>query len=268
MRVTKLWIHPVKSCRAIAVDTAELDDLGFVGDRRFLVTDLQGKQLTQRSHPAMATIATALDANTLTLSATGFGSVHVPRQELGAPLTMVEIWNDRDLQAEDCGPTASAWLSDVLRAPARLTRIGPAFRRAVAQSNSDGVNFADAYPVLVISEASLSLLNDHLAAKGAEPVPMNRFRPNIVIEGAEPHAEDGWNRIRIGDTVLRGATLCSRCIMTTTDQTSGERGPEPLRTLATYRRDATNPRDVNFGRNMINESKHGRISLGLPVELV
>jgi len=266
MRVTGLFIYPVKSLRGLAVSAAAIDDLGFVGDRRFLVADETGKFLTQRTHPRMALIATALDATHLTLSADGAGAIRIAlATDPGAPRRAVSVWKSEGLQAEDCGEEPAAWLSAHLAQPVRLVRIGPDFLRPVKPSKArpgDVVSFADAYPFLVIAQASLDHLNDRLAEKGEEPVPMNRFRPNLVIDGCAAHAEDTWPRLGINGVVFRAGGPCARCIMTTTDQFSGVRGKEPLRTLATYRRDATEPSDVNFGQNLIHETKRGTVRLG------
>jgi hypothetical protein len=124
------------------------------------------------------------------------------------------------------------------------------------------VSFADAFPFLLIAEESLADLDARLAA----PLPMDRFRPNLVVTGAAPYAEDAWNRFRIGNVVFHGATRCSRCVVTTTDQATAERGPEPLKTLASYRRDADGA--VMFGRNLVHETKTGRLAVGDAVELL
>lgn len=264
--VSGLFIYPVKSCRGLALATAEIDHLGFVGDRRFLVVDETGKFLTQRTHARMARIATALDAERLTLSAEGAGAVAVARaSDPAAPLRSVSIWKHSDLQAEDCGSAVAAWLSDFLGLRCALVRIGPAFRRDVlkkAGRAGDCFNFADGSPVLVIGEASLAQLNDRILENAGEPVPMNRFRPNVVVSGAAPFAEDEWPRLRSGDAVLRAAGKSIRCIMTTADQLTGARGKEPLRTLATFRRDETDPTAVCFGANFINESKRAALRVG------
>jgi uncharacterized protein len=268
LRVSKLWIHPVKGCRAIEVDAVELDELGLVGDRRFLVIDSQGKALTQRSHSQMARIETQLDSETLALMHPGNGELSVPRQEDGARNVRVEVWKDRNLVAEDCGPEAAAWLSRVLELPVRLVRIGHGFRRPVEGNETDLTAFTDAYPLLVITEASLSHLNDRLISRGEEPVSMMRFRPNLVITGATSHAEDEWQQLMLDDVVLQPTTACARCTVVTIDQFTGERSQEPLRTLASYRRDPSNLHHVNFGRNVINVSKSGRISVGQTVVVI
>jgi hypothetical protein len=175
--------------------------------------------------------------------------------------------------ADDCGDEPAAWLSDHLGLPCRLVRAGAAYARPIPARKLPStlhltphtayeVSFADGFPFLVISEESLADLNARLDA----PVPMNRFRPSLVVAGGEPYAEDTWGRFRIGSVVFHGATRCGRCVVTTTDQLTAARGQEPLRTLATYRRDAAG--DVMFGRNLVHETISGRLRVGEPVELL
>jgi uncharacterized protein YcbX len=265
-QVTALNIYPVKSLRGFAVTSAEADDYGFVGDRNFLVIDADGKFLTQRALPRMALVATALTREALVLSAAGFGRVEVRRApDPAAPIRAVTVWKDEGLLAEDCGDEAARFLSGFLGATLRLVRIGPKYRRPVKPSKArpgDVVSFADAYPFLLISEASLADLNDRLVAQGEEALPMNRFRPNIVVDGCDAYAEDAWTTFGIGALRFRNAGPCARCTITTTDQETAVRGKEPLRTLATYRRDASDPTNVNFAINLVHETKRGTVRIG------
>jgi uncharacterized protein len=252
------------------VSTAEFDALGLVGDRRFLVVDEMGKFLTQRTLPAMARIEVALNSDSLTLFVSDTNAISVPTaSNPAAPLRTVSVWKSEGLQAEDCGRPASAWLSDFLGVKCHLVRIGRDFSRPVLKSSGhpgDFVSFADAYPFLVISEASLAHLNDRIQENQGEPVPMNRFRPNLVVDGCDAFAEDHWTRVQIGGAVFRNGGPCARCIVTTTDQFTGARGKEPLKTLATYRRDPTESSNVNFGTNLIHETKRGVLHVGAAVE--
>ena len=270
MRVAGLFIYPVKSLRGIAVPAAEIDALGFAGDRRFLVIDEAGKFLTQRQVTRMACIDTALTPGTLTLSADGAGQVTVSTaSDPSAPLHTVAVWKSEGLLAEDCGPAAANWLSEQLQQKCRLVRIGDRFRRPVlkkAGRPGDAFSFADGAPVLVASEASLATLNDRILENAGEPIPMDRFRPNLVITGCEAFAEDAWRAFRVGDVTFRQAGRSDRCIMTTTDQRTGVRGKEPLRTLAIFRRGTEDPTAVYFGANYINESKQGRLRVGDAIE--
>jgi uncharacterized protein len=272
LRVTALHIYPVKSCRGLAVPSAVVDAAGFAGDRRFMVVDAQDRFLTQRVHPRMALIETALTAESLTLSCPSHGSISVSLSAFRSPVSSVSVWNDT-VTAEDCGDAPAQWLGDFLGLPCRLMHAGSAYSRPIpgrkipaALAAPGGlpheVSFADAFPFLVISEESLADLNARLDA----PLPMNRFRPNIVVAGGAPYAEDDWRRFKIGDVVFHGATRCGRCVVTTTDQLTAERAQEPLRTLARYRRDAEGA--VMFGRNLIQETKTGRVCVGDAVDLL
>ena len=284
MHLSGLFIYPVKGLRGFAVDSAAVDALGLVGDRRFLVVDETGQFLTQRTLPLMAQITADLNGAHLILCAEGAGSVAVPlRAAAPASLRTVWIWRSKDLRAEDCGPEASAWLSAFLGKTCQLVRIGEKFRRPVLERRapllgetlvegrvltSDLFNFADGFPFLAIGEASLANLNDRLVAIGEEPVPMNRFRPNFVVSGVAAFGEDAWPRVRIGEIVFRSGCPSARCIVITTDQFTGERGTEPLRTLAAYRRDADDPTRVHFGLNLTHETKSGTVRVGDKVELI
>jgi uncharacterized protein YcbX len=267
MRVAGLFLYPVKSLRGYAVPAVEIDALGFAGDRRFLVIGAAGEMLTQRAVTRMALVSTALANGTLTLSAEGAGKITVSTaSDPVAPLHTVAVWKSSGMQAEDCGDAIATWLSETLQRTCRLVRIGEKFHRPVlkrAGRPGDAVSFADGSPVLVTSEASLAMLNDRIVANEGEPVPMDRFRPNLVLSGCDAFAEDTFPALRIGEVLFRAAGKSDRCIMTTTDQRTGARGKEPLRTLATFRRDpALDPTAVWFGANFINESKRGTVRTG------
>jgi len=266
-RVTGLFIYPVKSLRGHAVPAADFDALGFVGDRRFLVVEDTGRFLTQRTMPRMAQVDARPTAGSLTLSADGAGGVSVSTvSDPAAPLRTVSVWKSEGLQAEDCGAEAAAWLSAFLGSSCHLVRLGARFSRPILKSTAqpgDLVSFADGYPFLAISEASLADLNDRIQENQGAPVPMNRFRPSVVVDGCDAFAEDTWTRVRIGAAVFRNGGPCARCIVTTTDQFTGERdSKEPLKTLATFRRDKDDPTNVNFGVNLIQETKRGSVRVG------
>lgn len=268
MHLAGLFIYPVKSLRGIAVESARLDALGLVGDRRFLIVDADNRFLTQRSTPRLALIETALTPTSLILRNPAHGSAAVGLHDPGETLT-VTVWRDT-VRAVDCGVEIAVWLSDFLRQPCRLVRVGDDFLRPVDPARGGTghqVGFADAFPLLLLGEGSWHDLNDRLLARGEEPVPMNRFRPNLVVRGCAPYAEDDWRDFRIGEAALRNAGPCARCVITTTDQTTAERGVEPLRTLAAYRRDPHEPGNVNFARNIIHLHKSGTLHLGDPVTL-
>jgi len=278
MHLSGLFIHPVKSLRGIAVAEAAVDELGLVGDRRFLVVDDNGRFLTQRTNPRMALITTGLGSGQLHLSAAGDSGIQVPlAPDPAASLRTVEVWKSTGLHAEDCGAEASAWLSGHLGLNCHLVRIGPAFLRPIPEHKRPAtlpaglvprVGFADAFPFLILSEASLADLNDRLLARDEESLPLNRFRANLIVSGCAPYAEDTWKRFRIHGTVFHAGGPCARCIMTTTNQETAERGIEPLRTLAGYRRDPVKTSEVNFGQNLVHENSPGNLRLGDPLELL
>jgi len=278
MHLSGLYIHPVKSLRGIAVSEAAVDELGLVGDRRFLVIDPNGRFLTQRTHPRMALVTTSLAGGHLTLSTAGDTGIQVSLlPDPAAPLRTVEVWKSTGLQAEDCGAEAASWLSSRLGLDCHLVRIGPAFTRPIPEHKRPAtlptglvprVSFADAFPFLILSEASLGDLNDRLQARNEERLPLDRFRANLIVSGCAPYAEDTWKRFRIRSTVFHAGGPCARCIMTTTNQETAERGIEPLRTLAGYRRDAVKTSEVNFGQNLIHENFPANLRVGDPVELL
>ena len=264
--LTSLHVYPVKGLKGIDLKASKCTARGLEHDRRFMVVDAEGVFLTQRSHPKMATVWTDLGAGTLTLSAPDVGDVEVPLEPAGAATLRVRVWNSV-CDAAPASRDADAWLSDYLGLACRLVYMPETTRR---MSNPDYagdgelLGFADGYAYLITNEASLADLNTRLAAKKHPVLPMNRFRPNLVVAGAAPYAEDGWGRIRIGDAVLRAAKPCGRCEVTTTDQATGEmRGPEPLATLATYRE--SSQFGVMFGMNCVTVEP-GLVRVGDVVE--
>ncbi|PTX91693.1 MOSC N-terminal beta barrel domain-containing protein [Opitutus sp. ER46] len=270
MHVSGLFIYPVKSLRGIAVSSATVDALGLVGDRRFLVVDADGQFLTQRTLPRMALISTALSNTHLTLDFPGHGPTSIPLRAAddNGPTRPVTIWKHQGLEAEDCGEGVATWLTGALGTACRLVRIGKRFHRPVlkaAGKPGDVFAFADAVPFLVISEASLIDLNHRLLDEGQAMVPMDRFRPNLVVADATAYAEDQWPHVRVGGIMLRAAGPCARCVVVTTDQNTAKRGKEPLRLLATYRRDSADSTRINFGQNFIHETRAGTLRVGDPV---
>lgn len=272
MHVASLHLYPVKSLRGLSPDSLEIDALGAVGDRRLMVVDPDGLFLTQRTLAGMALVGTSLQSGHLVLTCERLDPLRVPQSpDPDAPTKPVTVWKSEGLQAEDCGGEAAEWLSRALGTSCRLVRIGPAFHRPVTKAAARAgelVSFADAAPLLLTTTASLDDLNARLLESGAEPVPMNRFRPNLVVSGSAAFEEDRWQHIRIGTVVFRSLGPCARCVVTATDQLTGERGIEPLATLSSYRRDPREPTHVNFGQNLVNETKAGVLCVGDPVEIL
>lgn len=271
MHLSGLFIYPVKSLKGFSVREARVDALGLADDRRFLVADEKGRFLTQRTHPRMALVETALDGELLTLSAAGHGSVQVRKvPDPAATTRTVSVWSSEGLQAEACGEEAARWLSRFLGTDCGLVRIGAAFRRPIPAKKvpqrlldtDPTVSFADGFPFLLLGEASLEDLNRRLATAGSPAVPLDRFRANLVVAGPAPYEEDTWRRFRLGEMLFHSGGPCARCVVTTTNQETAERGPEPLRTLACYRRNPAKPSDVLFGVNLIHETREGTLRVG------
>ncbi len=266
MNLSEITIYPVKSLRGSSVAEARIERRGLEFDRRWLVVDAYGQFLTQREHPMMATVSTAIANGRLVLR-NGEKSIEV--SEPSDRRATVAVWNDV-CQAAVCSDDVGDWLSDVLKVECRLVAMPESTHRPVdrdyAVRPDDHVSFADAFPFLLIGRASLDDLNRRLE----NPVPMDRFRPNLVIGGAEAFAEDGWKRIRVGEAEFEVVKPCSRCVMTTIDQRTGEKtGVEPLRTLASYRTVERNgAQKILFGQNLISGSAGSTVRVGDTVEIL
>ena len=261
LRLSAIHLYPVKGIRGVTVAGAHVAAAGLQGDRRWVIVDDGGQFISQRSHPGLALITGAFDGRALTLAATGRPTLPVPVPD-GKTRLDVTVW--RDTVSAAAAPEADRWLADVLGQQVHLAYMDESCVRPVSSDSGrsgDTVSFADGYPLLVISRASL----DDLNARLEHPVPMDRFRPNLVIDGCPAFAEDRWTRFRIGTATFRHAGLCARCSVTTVDQRTGRRNsPEPLRTLATYRREGDG---VVFGVNLIPETC-GEISTGDAVSII
>jgi uncharacterized protein YcbX len=262
MTLSQINVYPVKGLKGIALEEARCTDRGIEHDRRWMVVDAQGTFMTQREHPKMATVWTDLDGDFLSLSAPDAGSVEVALAPPPAPSMQVLVWRSV-CDALPASREADGWLSDYLGKPCRLVYMpGDSERYSNPQYAGAGkrVAFADGYAYLLIGEGSLEDLNGRLAAKGHPALPMNRFRPNLVVTGAAPYAEDGWGEIRIGNAAFRGVKPCGRCQVTTTDQATGEvTSPEPLATLAGFRESAEF--GLMFGMNLVSVEA-GRVRRG------
>jgi len=265
LRLSGLYRYPLKSAIAEPLDAIELDALGVVGDRRWMIVDAQnGRFLTQRALPHMSQLLARWNADGgLTLSVTGMPPLDVSLPGGDAALRGAFIWSD-SLYVPDAGDEAADWLSRFIGKACRLVHV-PAERARFIQGNlsvEEKVGFADGFPVLLIGQASL----DDLSARVGRSLEMLRFRPNLVIDGSAPYAEDSWRRIRIGGVEFRVAKGCTRCILTTIDPQTGERSAdrEPLTTLKTYRE---REGEVCFGQNLINQGA-GRLQVGMSVEVL
>jgi uncharacterized protein YcbX len=232
--VSQLNVYPVKGLKGLCLESALATERGLAHDRRFMVVDPGGHFLSQRELPAMATVWTDIAGADLRLSAPDRDEISLPLEPRDGEPMRVTVWNSV-CDAIAPSPEADRWLADCLATPCRLVYMPEATRRLSNPRHAgEGrlVGFADGYAFLVVSEASLEALNARLA----RPVPMDRFRANIVVKGAAPFEEDGWEAFAAGSAVLRMAKPCGRCQVTTTDQATGEvTGPEPLATLSAWR---------------------------------
>lgn len=248
--IAALNIYPVKSCKGISLQASRVAITGLEHDRQWLIVRPNGRFVTQREEPRLALIETALANGALTLTSAQAGTLTVPVDATGAS-TEVTCWQDR-CAAFDMGDESAQWLATHLGAAHRLVRFDPAHKRRASEQWTDGIEalaqFSDAFPFLVISRASLDDLNTRLTT----PLPMNRFRPNIVLDGVDAYAEDRADEFRMeGGVTLRRVKPCTRCIITTTNQATAEReGDEPLRTLRAYRM-SKELKGVLFGQNAI-----------------
>lgn len=263
-KIASLHIHPVKGMRAVDVTRARVEPRGLAGDRRWLVVDEVGVFLTQRSHPRLATIDATPDGDGLILSTEGAPPLRVAAPS-GETRRSIVVW-DAHVSAALADDAAGKWLSPLIGENADLVFMDDRASRQKASVWTPApvpVSFADAFPILAATTGSLAALNENIAAHGGEPVPMARFRPNIVIDCDEPWAEDKWTRLAIGDVVLDLVKPSDRCIVTTTDQKTGRRmGKEPLAALARIH-PSWDPRisGVIFGMNAVPRAM-GEIAVG------
>jgi uncharacterized protein YcbX len=259
-RVVELNYFPVKGCAGISVADALLTPAGLAHDRSFLVTDTDGVFRSQRTDPRLALIQpeVSADGDLLTLGAPDGGAVTVD-VDLLAPRREVLLFNS-PYQGIDQGETVAEWLSEVLGAPSRLVRVPPEHRRVTDGLTPGTAGYADSGAVHVTAVESLRELNERIVAGGGEPVPMTRFRPNIVVEGWQAHEEDRARHVTIGQAELGYSKLAVRCAVSTVDQDLGTKaGPEPLHTLATYRRAGSG--GVAFGVKFA-VLRSGKLSVG------
>ncbi|GAA0489814.1 molybdenum cofactor biosysynthesis protein [Paractinoplanes deccanensis] len=266
MRITALYTYPVKGCHRIEHDVARVEPWGLAGDRRWLMVDAEGVGITQRDSPLLTQLAVRPRAGGLVLSAPGLPELDVDEPVDGAE-ELVRVFRHKD--PAPARVAEKEWSSAFLGRDARLVwQRDPAGRRIATHAlPDDRVSFADGFPVLLANEGSLSAVNDWLAESGEEPVPITRFRPNLVVGGAPAWAEDEWlgRRLRIGDVTFRAAKSCSRCVVTTIDQETGEKGREPLRLLGKRRRFDDG---LLFAINLIPDMSHVSIAVGDPVEVL
>lgn len=271
-RLAELWIYPVKACRGIPLQRSAIEPMGLAHDRRWMVVDAgSGRFLTQRETPQLAQVVPIIDGQGITLEVPGAEPLRLPAAG-GAPLG-VRVWRD-EVQAVAPSPPADAALSALLGRAVRLVRFPDGHQRFCDPDHAPAgshTGFADGFPLLVTTQASLDQLNARLQAAGEVAVPMTRFRPNLVIDGVPAGAEDRARTLHVGGIVVDLVKACDRCVVTTTDQVSGERqGDQPLRMLRTVRR---NPRTrgVWFGQNgvpRLTRAQRTELKVGQPCRLL
>jgi uncharacterized protein YcbX len=278
MIVSKLCIYPLKSSQGIELQQAQVQTKGFVGDRVMMLVSGNGKFITQRQFPQLAKIQVRIVGQSITLEVVdnSFPSITF-FSTLNGALIEVEIWRDR-LLAIDQGNEVAQWFHQFLNLPGdkvcRLVRQSSAYSRLLEKKypndEDQPLSLADNYPVMLTASASLMELNQRIIEihqQRSQAIPMNRFRPNVVIETIEPFIEDCWRLIQIGEIQFEVVKPSSRCIITTIDQSDGAKNSlkEPLNTLGTFRQ--LSEQGVMFGVNLIPQHE-GIIQLGDRLEVL
>ncbi|MES2733665.1 MAG: MOSC N-terminal beta barrel domain-containing protein [Bacteroidota bacterium] len=258
LTLSEIYIYPIKSLGGISLSSAQVGERGLQYDRRWMLIDLEGTFLTQRVLPEMALLGVELVDDGLWVSHRQKETtlLFVPFATPNTAPISVVVWDDT-CQALPVSDEADEWFSQALGKSCRLVYMPDDSVRRVDEkyvAEPLNVSLSDGYPLLIIGQAAL----DHLNTQLTEALPMNRFRPNLVFTGGEPHEEDTWQNFRVGLVEFRGVKPCARCIVTTIDQQTLKKGKEPLRTLATYR---AHGNKILFGQNLISLSS-GTVQVG------
>ncbi len=272
--VQSLFVHPLKGARPVAVPVMQLDDLGAVGDRRWMLVDQSNVVITPREVAGLAQLVATLPLHAdgsvradspLTLTAAGRPLLTVHHAADDGPHLTVQCWDDV-LEMADAGDVAATWCSATLGVACRLVHMSARSHRALAAKYAGNLPYAgrevsvtDGAPLLLLGTASLDALNERLRADGQPPVAMDRFRANVMLSTTQAHVEDNWSRITIGNVSVSIGSPCPRCVVTTIDPATLSKSVEPLRTLATYRRALDGK--VMFGMNATHLAP-GRIAVG------
>lgn len=260
IELTGLRRYPIKSCRGEDLDVADVEPWGLAGDRRWMVVDPAGEVVTAREANRLVLVDPQLTDRGLRLTAPGIADLVIDRPDSGS-LTEVEIWDDR-LQARLAEADAHDWFSEAIGRPLRLVYLDDPHRRPIDPDYAEEgevVSLADGFPLLLANEESLAQLNSWIAEgpRAADgPVPMTRFRPNLVITGADAFAEDSWTRVRVGEVIFRVAKPCARCVLTTIDPVTAVRTKEPLVSLARHRKMGGK---TLFAVNLVPEAPLGQV---------
>jgi uncharacterized protein len=240
--VTEIWIYPIKSLGGIRLQSSNVREKGLELDRRWMLINNKGMFLTQRNIHTLAEFKVSIVGDSLRITYRG-NETHFKSHEVGASIQQAIIWNSL-VDVHEVSPLISQWFSEMLQLECRLVHFPEPYIRKVEDPFLQNVSLADAYPILTIGQNSLNDLNARLES----PIPMNRFRPNLVFSGGNPYEEDDWKNFSIGEGRLLGSRKSYRCIVTTIDQETGIKGREPLLTLSKYRREHDK---IFFGLNTL-----------------
>ena len=265
MKLSEIWVYPVKSLPGVRLETAAINARGFEYDRHWMLVDDMGQFMSQRRSPRMALIRVAMNSEGLQLDFEGKESLQIPLNQSDDRSMTVTVWKDT-LEASLVSEQADNWFSDVLGTSVRLVcmrdsvtrRVDPGYAR-----EADQTGFSDGFPFLLLSQSSIDDLNERID-DADNVMEVRRFRPNLVVNGCEPYAEDDWLKVRIGGIDFRVAKPCSRCVITTINPDTTNKSDEPLRTLNTYRKKG---RQVYFGQNLIHDAG-GHLSVGDELQVV
>lgn len=262
INLSSIHQYPIKSCAPVSMTRAVIDELGVTGDRRYLVVDTTGRFITARKHPKLVQLQATLFNGGIALAAEGAATLLLNQRDFPDHYRPVTVWK-QTIEAQSCGAIADNWISTFLGVECQLVFFGPRSLRPIRKQPERQVSFADGYPLLLTSTASLEWLQERCA----EPFVMEQFRPNIVVTGNEPFSEDSWQMIRIGEVTFQVFSPCERCKLTTLPPRSTTFNPqqEPLRTMLTYRR--AHEGGALFGQNVIAQNS-GVIEVGMPVEVL
>lgn len=268
-KLSSIYTYPIKSTAGIALSNAWVDELGLAFDRRFVLTNTDGQFITARTKAKLCLVQANFTAKGLILTAPEMPTLILNYDEFSTQYNPVTIWGDK-LQGQFCGDNASAWFSAYLNSPCRLLYFGEQSKRertSKTTQHTRQISFADGYPLLLISQASLDDLNHKLERSNIKQVSMKQFRPNLVIDDCLAFAEDGWQQIKIGEVIFELAKPCARCIFTTVNPVTAKRdkNQQPLAMLKTYRQVENG--DILFGQNLIPLNE-GQIKQGDAVTLL
>jgi len=274
--LSQLILYPIKSCAGMAVTEAAAGISGLsaqgVHDREWMLVTSDGQFLTQREYPRMATIVPCVDGASLVVTAPGMPALQLPlAAQAGAATLRVQIWDDF-VDAADCGDVAASWFEQVLGGACRLVRFLPGLDRPTSTTWTGGApssaRFADAYPLLLIGSSALDEINARMLAAGRAALPMDRFRPNLVVDGTDPFEEDYTESLRIGDVLVKPVKPCARCPIPAIDQATGIPGPDPLDILQSWRSKAILDGAVCVGMNcIVADGEGGLLRVGQELDI-